>query len=437
MARILPFQGIHYNPDKIESFSDVTTPPYDVISEAKQNEYHARHPNNIIRLILGKTTESDSSENNPHTRAAGFYREWLSKGILKKSETPALYLTAVDFPLGSQTVRRYGLIAKVRLEPFEKKIILPHEKTFSKVKSERLGLMKHCHANFSPIFSLYMDSENILNRLISASTDVPGEMDFTDDSGHRHLLWRFADPDLHQWVEKAFEGKTLFIADGHHRYETALNYRNWLNETKPGLSETHPSNFIMMSLVSMSDPGLVILPAHRIISGIQPDTMENFLGKAGNFFEISNISNGSGGASSLMAQLNSNVESHQLGVVLKHPRGIYLFSLKPGVMDNLFSEEPAALRHLDVTILTRLILMELIGFDQQSLDNEKSITYSSKDMEAIDAVRSGNCDMSFILRPTRIEQVQKVAEEGLIMPRKSTYFFPKVLTGQVLRDLLP
>jgi uncharacterized protein (DUF1015 family) len=438
MARILPFQGIHYNPNKIESFADVTTPPYDVISEAKRDEYHARHPNNIIRLILGKPTESDTFDNNPHTRAAMAYREWLSKDVLIKAPVPALYLTAIDFPFRDKPVRRYGLFAKVGLEPFDRKIILPHETTFSKVKSERLELMKRCNANFSPIFSLYTDPGDILSTLVAAAAKTSPEMDFMDDSAHRHQMWRFTDPELHQFITKAFSEKTLFIADGHHRYETAINYRNWLKETRSDFNGTHPANFIMMSLVSMSDPGLVILPAHRILSNIPDETRNTFISRAKTYFDISALPGDPNGISEMMSRLTANAIPHQLGVVMKDCQTFFLLSLKPGVMDDLFRKElPPALRHLDVTVLTRLILMELLGFDQQKLDDEKTIAYASKEADAFEAVVSGKYDMSFILQPTKIEQVRQVAEEGLIMPRKSTYFYPKVLTGQVLNDLLP
>ncbi|MFH0727149.1 MAG: DUF1015 domain-containing protein [Pseudomonadota bacterium] len=438
MARILPFQGIHYNPNKIESFADVTAPPYDVIPETRRDEYHDRHPYNVIRLILGQPTESDTPDNNPHTRAARAYREWLSKNILIKAPAPALYLTAIDFPFRNETIRRYGLFAKVGLEPFDRKIILPHETTFSKVKSERLDLMKRCNANFSPIFSLYTDPGNILSTLVAAAAKTPAEMDFMDDSAHRHQMWRFTDPALHQFVTQAFSEKKLFIADGHHRYETAINYRNWLKETRPDFNGTHPANFIMMSLVSMSDPGLVILPAHRILSSIPEATRNAFLSRAEIYFDISTLPGGPESVSEMMSRLSSTALPHQLGVVIKEYQTFFLLGLKPGVMDTLFGKElPPALRHLDVTVLTRLILMELLGVDQQQLDDEKTIAYASKETEAIDAVITGGYDMSFILRPTKIEQVRQVSEEGLIMPRKSTYFYPKVLTGQVLNDLLP
>jgi uncharacterized protein (DUF1015 family) len=437
MARILPFQGIHYNPDKIDSYADVTTPPYDVIPPAKRDAFHERHPHNIIRLILGKSTDADTPEDTPHTRAAAWYRQWLASGVLQKAPLPALYLTAVEFPVRGETLRRYGLIARVALEPFEKKIILPHERTFSKVKSERLELLKRCHANFSPIFSLYTDPGDILQTLISASAPYAPEMDFIDDANHRHFMWRLTDPDLHRSIEAAFNERPLFIADGHHRYETALNYRNWLRQTQPDFNDAHPANFIMMSLSSVDDPGLVILPAHRILTEVAPGDMEGFLSKAAPFFHITPLPPGPEGRSRLQSEMTSDAGS-RIGVVIKNDPSPYLLTLKPDVMDRLFHEElPPALRDLDVTVLTRLIFMEILGFDQQRLDNEASIRYTSEADAAFDAIESGDGDMGFILKPTSIAQVRRVAEEGLIMPRKTTYFYPKVLTGQVLNDLLP
>jgi uncharacterized protein (DUF1015 family) len=437
MARILPFQGIHYNPDKINSFAEVTTPPYDVISPAKRDAFHERHPHNVVRLILGKATDTDTPEDNPHTRAAACYRQWLASGVLEKAPVPALYLTAVEFPVGGQRFRRYGLIARVALEPFEKRIVLPHERTFSKVKSERLELLKRCHANFSPIFALYTDPGDILKTLVAASTPFSAEMDFTDDAGHRHLMWRLTDPDLHRLIEKAFQDHPLFIADGHHRYETALNYRNWLQQTQPNFNDSHPANFIMMSLSSVDDPGLVILPAHRILTEVPPETITAFLPKAAPYFDMETLPAGPEGRAKLADRMAAGTES-RIGAVMKNDPSYYVLTLKPGTMDRLFHEElPPALRDLDVTVLTRLIFMEILGFDQQKLDNEKTISYTSEADAALDTVESAEGDMGFILKPTSIAQVRRVAEEGLIMPRKTTYFYPKVLTGQVLNDLLP
>jgi len=437
MAEISPFRGICYNLEKVDDLSDVLTPPYDVISPQEQEQFYNRHPKNVIRLILGRIREDDTPQDNRYTRAAGFFERWRDEKTLVRDETPALYLTAVDFSVNEVPYTRYGLIAKVGLEPFEKKIILPHERTFSKVKSERLELMKTCKANFSPIFGLYTDTGEVLDELKRAVSGRSAETDLTDDKGHRHRMWRISDPAVCASVRGAFQDKQIFIADGHHRYETALNYRNWLAETLPGFNGDHPANGIMMYLCSMNDPGLRILPAHRMLVGIDGQVRSSLMQKAADFFQVTPFPRDDAGLAALRSRLREDSSVTKIGVLLKDQPDAYLLSLKNGVMDRLFEQEipAAALRHLDVTVLTRLIFMELLGFDELRLDNEKSIAYTSIEKDAVATVATGECDLAFLLNPTSIDQVRGVAQEGLIMPRKSTYFYPKVITGQVFNCL--
>lgn len=440
MAEIIPFRGVLYNPHKINKLADVVTPPYDVISEQEQKKFHARHPKNIIRLILGETTEADSDQDNPHTRAAADYRDWREQEYLVQDQEPALYLSSVDFTVNNEAVTRYGLIALVRLEPFEKGVVLPHERTFSKVKSERFELMKVCHANFSPIFSLYQDKEDILHLLKDSAQKTAPDMNLTDDQNHVHKLWRITDPAIHQHVFNALKPTRLFIADGHHRYETALNYKEWIAAHSTDFSENHPANYVMMYLCSMEDPGMVILPAHRILKDISDSAMAQFVKNIEAYFDVSTIPfsepDGQKAIATLMDSLDAGASKHSLGAFLKNHSAFYFLSLKPNAMEKKFgSTIPESLKSLDVTVLTRLILMEILGFTKKQLDDKQLIAYSSKAEEAVRLVRSGEYDMAFILNPTRIEQVRNVAGDGLMMPRKSTYFYPKVLTGQVINPL--
>lgn len=442
MATIIPFKGILYNPLKIKNMSDVVTPPYDVISEQEQKKFHERHPQNIIRLILGEKTDTDTDTNNPYTRAAAYYNDWRKQKVLAQDASPALYLTSVEFTVNGKTIIRYGLITLVGLEPFEKGIILPHERTFSKVKSERLDLMKSCHANFSPIFSLYRDENDILSLLKDAVKETDPDMNFTDDKGHTQKLWRVTDADTHQRVQSAMEQGQLFIADGHHRYETALNYREWVAKNDPNFSETHPANFVLMYLCSMQDPGMIILPAHRILKDISDADMDTFIQKAKAYFDITlapfSVQDRQNALNNLLSSLEANAAKNSMGVFLKHQSTFYLLILKPNAMEKTFGDTiPDALKSLDVTVLTQLIFMELLDFTKERLDDKQLIAYSSVAEEAVTMVISGEYDMAFILNPTRIEQVRKVAGEGLIMPRKSTYFYPKVITGQVINPLKP
>ena len=274
MAEIHPFRGILYNPEMIEDMADVTAPPYDVISPRQQEAYYRRHANNVIRLILGKSHPGDAGPSDIHARAAGYFRQWMESKLLVRDETPAFYFTSVTFSLGGQPATRYGIIGCVRLEPFEKGVVLPHERTFSKVKSERLQLMQACHTNFSPIFGLYTDGNGMLEQLIMVSKAQAPDMDFTDDQGLIHKLWRIVDMQMQAHVTAAIKDQCIFIADGHHRYETALNYRNWVKENTPGFDENHPANFVMMSLSSMKDPGMV----RRVALPICPPSSEGIAG---------------------------------------------------------------------------------------------------------------------------------------------------------------
>ena len=363
MAKIVPFRGAFYNQQKINNLADIIAPPFDIISKEEQEKYHKSHPQNMIWLTLGRKTENDTSINNCYTRAAVYLQKWLSENILQQNETPAFYLTTHEFPFENRSITRYGLIALVGLEPFEKGIVLPHEKTFSNVKSQRLELIKACKANLSAIFSLYSDKENqILNRLKGAISDKTPKIDFTDQNDHKHRLWPITDNTVHQYVAEALENKTIFIADGHHRYETALNYRKWLSANNPDFNSDHPANYVMMYLVSMEDPGLIILPAHRMFNEVPASSRETLISKASEYFDITVFPYKETGSEEardeFITTLKSNASKNSIGIFMKDCPELYLLVLKPGVMEKVFGDElPEALRNIDVTVLTRLVLM--------------------------------------------------------------------------------
>lgn len=437
MAHVIPFKGILFNKEKINDYADVVTPPYDVISPTEQQQYYDRHPNNVIRLDLGVKKESDTPEENHHTRAAGYFKDWLDREILVKDDAPALYLTSVAFSMQGKPVTRYGMLCLVGLEPFDKGIILPHEKTFSKVKSERFDLIKKCQANFSPIFSIYSDTDNILDTLKKAAENCRPDIDILDDKGDRHMLYRITDPDVHALVSRAMKDNTVFIADGHHRYETALNFKQWLAKNDPDFGSDHPANYVMMYLSSMEDPGLVVLPAHRMLRNIDKTGM---IEKSQKYFDITPVPVEKEAVKktrdTLYTLLKSNADKNAIGVCIHSSPEFYLFTLKPGIMDTVFGDTiEGPLKKLDVTVLTNLILTDILGFDQTRLDDEDLIAYSSDENTAIEKTISGEIDMSFILNPTKIEQVRNIASEGLIMPRKTTYFYPKAITGLVMNSL--
>jgi uncharacterized protein (DUF1015 family) len=441
MATVIPLKGILYNPEKISDSAKVTTPPYDVISPDEQAAFYERHPNNAIRLILNRAETTDTDRNTPHTRSADYFRQWISEGVLKQDQQAALYLKAITYVHEKKAITRYGLIARVGIEPFEKRIILPHEKTFSKVRSERLELMKATHCNYCPIFSLYPDDGVILSTLEQSVDPSAPIVDFKDDQGHRHRLWRIIDPAIHRRVTDAMKDKRLYIADGHHRYETALNFRKHLQDTDPEFSDSHPANFVLMYLCSMSDPGLIILPAHRLLKSISAEEMEQAIKASRTYFTVTEYpytpDDRQQVERTFLDDLSASAHRQAIGVYTHKKPVFYLLTLRTGVMDDLFGDKlDASLRLLDVTVLTRLVFMKIMGFDQARLDNEKLIGYASTADKALQSIDTGAYDVAFILNPTRMEQVQEVAQKGLIMPRKSTYFYPKVKSGLVMNTLV-
>lgn len=442
MADVIPFRGILYNPDKIDNLADVITPPFDVISVTEQEVFYARSPHNVVRLILGKASADDTPAHNPHSRAADYLHNWLADRSLVRDIAPAFYLTTLDFTIDNRPATRSGLIAAVRLAPFDAGIILPHERTFTNVKSERLKLMKACHANFSPIFAMVPDDDaDFIDLTQHLSAERTPDIAFRAHDGAQHKLWRIVDPDSVLSISAALQSRKLYIADGHHRYETALNYRNWVHAGHPKLSEGHPANFVMMYLCSMADPGLDIRPAHRMLRDVPSSAIDRLLVRARPHFEIETIAfRGFERDSALerfMGELNRSGSGQSIGMAVKDRRAFYCLTLKNSpALDDLFGLDcPGPLRCLDVTVLTRLIFTEFLEFDQARLDNEKLIDYTTDGREAVGLVNRGDFDACFILNPTSVEQVRDVADQGLVMPRKATYFYPKVTTGLVINRL--
>lgn len=443
MATVTPFRGIFYNTSKIYDIADVMAPPFDVVSETERLELHERHPYNSIRLTLGKNDASNPNGTAWIPRAAQHFNNWLKAGILVQDNSPALYFTARSFVHDHKPVTRFGFIALVRLEPFEKRVVLPHEKTFSNVRAQRLALMKACHANFAPIFSLYSDPKNdIIIRLKAAVFDKTADIDFVDYDSQRHRLWRITDTSVQKAVFGALEDKNIYIADGHHRYTTALNYLEWMRSRQPDLPGDHPANYVMMYLSGMEDPGLIVLPAHRLLRDVSDEARVNLIPKARKYFDVTTIPfKGKERERALVefvSSLKANAPKNVIGVFMKDHPEFYLLVLKPRVMEEKFKNEIIeAVRYIDVTILTQLIFMEILGFDEARLDDEKRIGYDRTETGAVEAITSGDYDIAFILNPTRIEQMKTVANRGLIMPRKATYFYPKIGSGLVMNRLVP
>jgi uncharacterized protein (DUF1015 family) len=439
VARLRPFKGIRYNPDRISSMADVVSPPYDVISEAEQAGLHDRNPVNVIRMELGQKRPGDGKHDNPHTRARDYLRRWLEDGTLVQEETSAVYLTATEFGTDRGTYTRWGLMVSVELEPFSKGGILPHERTYSKVKSERLALMQTCRANLSPIFAFFSDDRSTMPQLISHVAPTAPVVAFQDDNQHTHKMWIIKDPDLHALIAANFEQQTLFIADGHHRYETALAYRDELAALEDGLPENHPANNTLMYLSSIQDPGLMILPAHRLLPEVPLEVRRQFLEQARSYFAVQLPEESVAqeqAVDALLARLEQTQPGMALVVALRDVETPVLLQLKSGGKTTIYPEEtPDILKDIDVTLLTEFIFPTLLGLSQAQLDDVNCVHYHHDARAALEGVSSGQYDMAFIIKPTPIEAVQRIADAGQVMPRKSTYFAPKVITGLVIHAL--
>ena len=435
MATIAPFKGILFAPEKVTDMSKVLTPPYDVISPEEQEAFYQAHPNCVIRLILGKTTPEDNEENNPHTRSAVHYRDWREQGVLTQDKDLCFYLIATEFQALDKTHERLGLVAAVRLTPFSEGKVLPHEQTYSKVKSERLALFKKVHANFSSIFSLFPDSDGgAFEKMHQVVLEQTPDVDVMDYAGHRQRMWRITDPQTQEYLSKKVGEESVYIADGHHRYETSLAFMEYLESENSGMPQDHPARYVMMYLSSMADPGMIILAAHRMLAKLSDGAKAAFLKKAPEFFDIADF-DAESGREDFLAALESRTERTAIGVALTG-EPLKLMVIKPGAMDKVFEGKIAPeLRDLDVTVLRDLIFLKLLGLTEADMDDHDFISYDIRRRDVLDKVANGEAAAGFILNATKIQHVRNVAKAGLTMPRKSTYFYPKVITGMVMKSL--
>jgi uncharacterized protein (DUF1015 family) len=444
VAFVAPFKGLHYNLAQVPDPTDVVTPPYDVINPQEREAFAVRHANNMVHLILPQPQAGDDRLNNKYTRAGAIFRQWQRDQVLVRDPQPAFYYWETDFQHAGQTFSRGGLVALVRLEPLKGGNIRPHEQTFSAAKADRLEVFKHAQANFSPIFSLFPDPEHtVLGTLRDYLTPKP-LMDFTDAMGYGQRLYRITDPTALNAVHRAMAPMTLFIADGHHRYETSLNYQKLMKDRFPNASPAAPFNFTLMYLSNMYDPNLVILMAHRLLAGPRVKHLEEawVMGRLKEYFEVEALPSPDDFGEAyedFLQQSLAEITPPQSGfIMLGFARKAWRLKLRAGVRENYLARKMhPALAQLDVAVLNYLIFQNILGLDAQTLDDQDTCKYTSKMPEAVAAISQGQARLAFLLNPTRIEQVQEVANAGLTMPRKSTYFYPKVMTGLVLNPIIP
>ncbi|HEY7350345.1 MAG TPA: DUF1015 domain-containing protein [Ktedonobacterales bacterium] len=432
MADVRPFPGIRYAPDLQPKLASLVIPPYDVISHEAQASYYERHPYNITRLELGRDEAHDDMLNNRYSRAAAALADWRMRGVLYQEAQPAFYLYQQHFYIGDKDYWRTGVLARVRLEPWNAGVVLPHEHTMASPKGDRLKLLRACAANLSPIMALYDDADGAMQRLLASVIDQPPQVAFTDEIGEDHTLLPLTDPDQIAAMRRFFGSCKLFIADGHHRYETALVYQEELREMRKDLHPEDAANFVLMSLIALEDPGLVILPTHRLVRALPADRISGLIERLSRYFT--------------MDRLPANTSPDQaLAELPADSSGAFILVMK----DEVFRVRagPEALRRmaetgrsagwqkLDVAILQTLVLDEALGLNAEAVTGGNFLSYARDAEKAAQAVRSGSAQLAALMRSTPVEQLRNVALAGDRMPQKSTYFYPKLITGLVINPL--
>ena len=410
---VIPFCGLRYNTTKVGDLANVIAPPYDVIKPEERIALEARHPANIIRLILSQPHDDDTDDANQYTRAATLMNQWISDGILTRDATPRYYIYDQSFnaPEGKNYTRR-ALIALVKLEPFENRVVLPHEKTHAGPKADRLKLMRECHANLSPIFLIYADPAGDIEQIMEDFTDDrPPEIDCTETFGSTHQLWCLADAERNREIQNLFASMPLLIADGHHRYETALAFQE--ERVHTGLSGY---GYMMVNLVRMESPGLAVLAIHRLLDNLSSDRIAHAIAKLSEVFEIYKVDT----QADLMAQLEA-LKGKSPAVGMYTPDDNYRLLVPQSVKSG----------QLDVTLVQETLIKEM--FQIETLADH--ISYTAYADDAVAYVKAGANRVALLMNPTPVEQVLDVAMAGSTMPQKSTYFYPKMATGFVLNLL--
>ena len=433
MAEIFPFRALRYDPHQVK-LGDVVTQPYDKITEAMQAHYYELSPHNLVRIILGRRQDTDSSTFNVYTRAAEYLHDWRSGGILKQDAEPSIYLYSQTFnvPGKRELAERHGLIALGRLHEYADHVVYPHERTLLKPREDRLNLLRASKAHFGQIFMLYSDPRAEIEHLLKKTADEEPEISVLDEYEVLHRVWKISDPRLITAIQDQFRDKRLLIADGHHRYETALAYRDELRARGAGASSDSTHEFVMMTFVRMEGRGLVILPTHRVVQGLPTYDREKMLDAAKPFFTIDRIDlrSESRSATTLLEEAG---EAGTAFVAITR-QGPYLLRAKKRPVHDALSEVPARQRELDVVQLHKVLLERVLGISEEAIRNQEHIVYERDAFEAISRVRQG-ANVAFLMNPPRIEQVSEIAFAGDVLPQKSTDFYPKLLSGLTIYAL--
>lgn len=427
MAEIKAFKGLRYT-EKAGDIGQLCCPPYDIINGEEREALIEKNQYNLIRLEL--PVLGGSEDLTPYYEAAKTLRTWLKEEILKTDEKEAVYIYEMEFSAYGKSHKVKGFVSLVKLEPFSKGVILPHEETLSKAKTDRFNLMKTTGCNFSQIYSLYMDEDNSTFALIDKASQGQPDSCFTDSDNVTHRMWIARDSEFIAALTEKLSDKKLYIADGHHRYETALNYKNYV---EGNLDEIGSSGYVPMMLVNMENEGLVVFPTHRIVRDLQNFDYNDVCEKCREYFDIVPYLNREKGEEGLA---RAYAEGKKAFVLFTGDNNYTLLTLKNiDVMNTLLPEGCNALKQLDVSILHTLILERIFGIDKENMAKQINLTYTRSMQEAIEAVDQKRADCCFLLNPTRVSEIRDVAAAGDKMPQKSTYFYPKLTTGLVMNKI--
>ncbi|MFA6321117.1 MAG: DUF1015 domain-containing protein [Candidatus Omnitrophota bacterium] len=422
MPTVKPFKAIRYNAKKVKSVSSVIAPPYDVIPKKMQDELYRKNPYNVVRLILNKISSKDTAGNNRYTRSKKAYDSWMDKNVLVQDEADSFYIYSQIYKQGSKTIDQVGFIGLMSLELDGSEKVLPHENTLAAPKKDRLALMNTVGANLSPIFILH-DDKNVTNLLKKFCAKNKAIIDVKWE-GVRHVVWKLSDADIIDAIKGKMEAKNLFIADGHHRYEVAKMYARQVLASSAPENLKESARYMMVYFVEADEKMLTVLPTHRLIKDISGLKEDVILKKLEGSFDIYRIK----GFKNAMAKLDKFRDGHAFGIYLGKS-DFYVLKLKDvASSDNVAKDRPKDWRRLDVSILHLFVLKHLLGIS----DEEGNVEYMKDPLETARAVDGKKFKAAFFLNPTKVSEVKQIARLGERMPRKSTYFYPKPLTGLVI-----
>jgi len=452
MPNISAFPGIRYDLGHVGSLSDVVAPPYDVIDGDFQQLLYDRHPANCVRLILGKEQQGDNEHSNRYIRAGRLLRNWLREGVLFNESRPAIYVYHQVFTEAGREYTRRGFMCRTRLERFGEGNIHPHEETHSGAKADRLKLWKSCKANLSQIFGLYPDPENVAQEVLERAVAGAAPLEATDHLGVLHRLWPVTDVQVITEVMAAMGGEPVYIADGHHRYETACNYRDelaaQLAERGEQLDSEHPANFVLMMCVSMDDPGMLVLPTHRLFRGLQPMSAAELEQRLQSYFDCQSAGSGAEGAPALWEEIEMEGDQKTLAFFTQEDQQWTIARLSSAgqeKMAEVASDHGSDWQGLGVSILHRLVIDTLL--DAPNLPAPK---YVRAIEELIDGLKHGDTagrdhtgqqgsggrfELAALVMPATLDHIRAISNAGERMPAKSTYFYPKLLSGLVFNPL--